>query len=692
MAAEYGARLPWAAMLDFSLVPCPVHPSPTSSVCLYSRAANMAANTHYDSPSLSGVLVVLNIALALVWVPVLDNIEDPTHIFHALLFVNCVIITCWIWMNTSLRAHVRLLCRSTVQQQAAGLKSTASPHPPGAGENEPVQASLSRQSSIHSCSHLADHDSSTPVASPAPALRRGCPNSGIPTHASTGAAAPHSTITRSDTPASPPSLSDPQFAEAVQILRNLHTLTRERDMYRTRAYELAMRLDDCYGTAAQTTSTLERAEGDVIEARRACDVLQAERRELTVALSIALSTIRAAAAAATVAPSLPNIGEVAKLIPISRAQSAHSVVAADATLPETSSQVSPPDERPLLLPPTSETSEDTPTRSRTVTWSSAGRSQSRLESIMLTTRRHAQAGLDAESADPGAEWDAKRAASARPIFSIVHEDIVGDRVGEVEEGPLTKQQQEKEDILEDLRMSRPQSPPSTSPTLESAPCNDAFVEVDSTGKGERVAPDAPKMDSGTTNAEPEAVQKPRGVQRRHSSDTFSVPVLRQPRGPPPSPYSSVAAKACAQAAAQRGAAIGHTWRGRAKAADLDSAVLAVPGAGVSLEPMPMPMAPATDADADSAAPSYPESRMPSRMRARQATAPPTSMAPLPAPGEAHEPSSMPVPAVVMPPMMITVGTLGNVAVGEEQRRRRHATFGASSRGEHATEGSRWQAR
>ena len=38
--------------------------------------------------------------------------------------------------------------------------------------------------------------------------------------------------------------------------------------------------------------------------------------------------------------------------------------------------------------------------------------------------------------------------------------------------------------------------------------------------------------------------------------------------------------------------------GAPSAADLDSAVLAVPGAGVSLEPMPMPMTPETDADAD----------------------------------------------------------------------------------------------
>lgn len=451
-------------------------------------------------------------------------------------------------------------------------------------------------------------------------------------------------------------MRDPQLVEAMHILRDLQTITKERDMYRTRAYELAMRLDECYSSNAQTESALERAESDAEETRRSFNELQAEQRELTIALSAALSAARPTEAL----PSPPAHSETAQRMPMSRAQSTHSK-RDDPTTSGTSRAlaVSPPDERPLLLPPTSETSEDTPTRSRTVTWSSAGRSKSRLESIMLATRRYAQGCEDGTSASPGAEWDARRAASARPIFSIVHEGISGERKGEaLEEGPLTKAQQEKEDILEDLRMSRPCSPPSTSSVHDSAEGTSAR----STAAGEQRAEVTIVVEIA------DIIQKIERAHRRQSSDTLSVPVLRQPRGPPPSPHSNILAKACVQAAVQRGVVPGHTWRGRSKASDLDgtNTTLAVPGV---LDSEAAPGAPSI-LDAQS----YPESRMPNRMRARQTTAPPTSMGALP-----HEASSSTAPAVVIPPRGVAENVLGAGAIAaREDHRRRHATFGSGS--------------
>lgn len=60
----------------------------------------MATSAHFDSPSLSGILIVLNVVLALVWVPVLDKVQDAAYIFHALLFVNGLAISWWIWVST----------------------------------------------------------------------------------------------------------------------------------------------------------------------------------------------------------------------------------------------------------------------------------------------------------------------------------------------------------------------------------------------------------------------------------------------------------------------------------------------------------------------------------------------------------------------------------------------------------------
>ncbi|KAI0332664.1 hypothetical protein GY45DRAFT_1320550 [Cubamyces sp. BRFM 1775] len=74
---------------------------------------------------------------------------------------------------------------------------------------------------------------------------------------------------------------------------------------------------------------------------------------------------------------------------------------------------------------------------------------------------------------------------------------------------------------------------------------------------------------------------------------LQVPITRQPLGPPPSPNASAAEKV-----AQRSRE--HTWRGRSSTVDSESETLA----------------PST---------AYPKSRLPSRVRARQATAPPATM-------------------------------------------------------------------
>ncbi|KAJ2966848.1 hypothetical protein NUW54_g13688 [Trametes sanguinea] len=73
------------------------------------RLGNMSSYT--PEPSLSGVLIVLNIILALIWVPVLDAVDDATYLFHAIFFVNAFTAGWWIWMNTSLRRRIRQLSR-----------------------------------------------------------------------------------------------------------------------------------------------------------------------------------------------------------------------------------------------------------------------------------------------------------------------------------------------------------------------------------------------------------------------------------------------------------------------------------------------------------------------------------------------------------------------------------------------------
>lgn len=61
------------------------------------------------TPSLSGVLVVLNIVLALVWVPFLDSVDNSTNILHAVLIINATTTAWWIWVSThSMRGAVSI--------------------------------------------------------------------------------------------------------------------------------------------------------------------------------------------------------------------------------------------------------------------------------------------------------------------------------------------------------------------------------------------------------------------------------------------------------------------------------------------------------------------------------------------------------------------------------------------------------
>lgn len=478
----------------------------------------------------------------------------------------------------------------------------------------------------------------------------------------------------SNLPPSRASLSDAQLPENVRLKRAVRILTRERDLYKSRAYQLSTRLDECYSTHAQTRCALERAESAAVDTQHTLQRLEAERRDLSLALAATLT-----------APAV-------KAVPIDYRTTTQDVFAHharpsadDLSSPQTPIKHSSADERPLLLPPTAETTEDTPTRPRNATWASPGRS--RLEDILMHTRRRAEVLAQAQKrGSVGAGWDAQRAASARPIFSVVHEGSEGDWIGVQGEAiVLTKEQKNAYGIIEDLRVSRPCTSPSTSPVLEQENNPAVTVSEEVPRKPEEVTQKsisdtmtAQKPSSDTLTAQP---QKP-------ASDTLAVPMqampVRQPRGPPPSPLATLAQKALAQAL-QRPSA--HTWRGRTQGggsgvgADAD-AKLALGRASTFPEP------PTT---------TYPTSRMPSRVHARQATAPPTSTAAAQSPAVGIDPmvilhAAMPpgVPKVAVSPMTEAVG-----GSGKSEERRRHATYsGADASGSpaFASTNLRWQAR
>ncbi|KAI0364697.1 hypothetical protein BV20DRAFT_819990 [Pilatotrama ljubarskyi] len=678
-------------------------------------------SSNMTTPTLFGVLIVLNIILAVVWIPVLDAVDYATLVFRAVSFVNAFTTIWWIWVNTSLRRRIRTassyaipctrclgflflpvlnvplrlfyaitsaVCGAcslfsnvprwdktritisrrigTLRLQAQRLRvfgrargrwscpassegtsplsireilqgyfingdrrkppRTASPPPPTrcssldalVEEGQPhVDERLDR---VHTSTPTpTSHkkfalDAPPAVTTLAPYLQRGRPSD--PSHVHSFATYPCirslSPRTNAHIPDSPPSLaslSDVQSFEATQLYRDVRTLTCERDMYRARAYQLAMRLDECYSARAQDALDLDRVQGEVAEARRAIHVLVAERRGLSVALAAIFTPGHS-----TTISSLPDVeGES-----IQHAPSAEELVLYPRT-PGTR-QCTIADERPLLLIPAAETIEDTPTRSRTTTWTSAERSKSHLEDVLLETQRLSD--VHSRRQGESALWDAQRVASARPLFSVVHQEIAGDRLESVEP-PQVEIKSDADRIIEDLRMSRLQC---ATPRKELPVVLEQVAEEDE--------------QEGSGEAEERKLEEP----------SIQVQVTRQPRGPPPSPFATRSGKAAL--AGQKGKE--YTWRWRSKQA---------------ASPIP--------AGHDSSQP-YPDSRKFNRFRTRQATAPATP--------------ATPSPSSTAPNGGEQVGRAGpsKGVVGEE--RRRHATFnggGPTASMTGAQQGVRW---
>lgn len=464
------------------------------------------------------------------------------------------------------------------------------------------------------------------------------------------------------------SLSDTQLPENVRLNRAVRILTRERDLYRSRAYQLSTRLDECHSTHAQTRCALERAESAAIDTQYVLQRLEAERRDLSLALA---ATLTVPGSKMAPCPVSADYRTAAQDVFAHQARS----LADDISSPQTPAKRAGADERPLLLPPTAETTEDTPTRPRNATWASPSRS--RLEDILMHTRRRAEVLAQAQKQGLGAVWDAQRAASARPIFSVVHEGIKGDRARVVAEPVLTTEQKDAYGIIDDLRISRPRTSPSTSPVLEQANNNPA-VTVSEEQVPRKQEEAAQKTSSDTATAQ------------KTASDTLAVPMqampVRQPRGPPPSPLASLAQKALAQAL-QRPSA--HTWRGRAQGGT---------GIGADADAKLARASAFPDPPSQSQPTTYPTSRMPNRVHARQATAPPGPTSTV----AAHPDKAGIDPMVILQAAMpggaaprVAVSPMTEAGGEKSEERRRHATYsgaGAGGASAFASTNLRWQTR
>ncbi|KAJ8461820.1 hypothetical protein ONZ51_g11294 [Trametes cubensis] len=730
-------------------------------------------------PSLSGALVVLNVVFALIWFPILDTIDDATYLFRAVFLVNLWATGWWIWMNTSVDA-LRLAWLISSSYEHARKNEDVSSIPPIDQRAEKrhnirvllytvlfrrmrEKAELERAPTLAAppasccdravrlvsedrCTHSVppnsmqtmisstlpgEHDivdgvqapfttftlhaprtSRAPCPSPDPLVRNASPH-GTPT------------IPASAIPLSPS--SDQPSAETVELHRELSASNAERDMYRTRAYGLAMRLDDCYTVHAQTTYTLERAERELAEALRALRQCEAERRDLAVALALAITATRAGSrgmsgsAAGLVQASFPveptslveplpsseSESESEELVVYLRDQPAMPPAVnldADATGKTytstreaecTSPAIERHDDRPLLLPPAAgaaaavegargaDKSDDSPTRSRSRVVQRASPAErpkpasSALEDLVLETQRRADLGR-AMKKGPSGQWDADRAASVRARFSVVHAGAgvgmgaKGDRRGGGPPSPELPAQVEGNRIIEDLRMSRPRTSPPESPELDVEAGLRAGTEVQVQVHVERpsgvleTVPEedsADEADDGSTDDSEECYEEceddaspghaPEAGVRIHLNEAngpttpcqakeptmLQVPITRQPLGPPPSPNASLAEKATQRSRE-------HTWRGRSSTTDAES--LSAPSAA------------------------YPESRLPSRVRARQATAPPASMSPSLATTTPSRSAQRDAAAARLYAMLSGTGM-----VGEEHKR--HATFSAGGR-------------
>ncbi|KAI0358152.1 hypothetical protein OH77DRAFT_1247420 [Trametes cingulata] len=761
----------WNRLVSASLQPPPLV---LSFVPSGPGLVNMSSTP--TTPTLFGVLVVLNIILAVVWIPVLEAVDDATLVFRAMSFVNAFAAAWWIWINTSLRRRVRTVSRHAtsctrslvsllppvlvvplrllrsviaplcnlnlpswspskwpqthtmirdplrlLQLRAPRLldrRRDRSSRPylepewvttilsildsprrylTERGPRIPSRSfSPSPPTRCSSIDTLVDDESSdtskppegTHIATSTPTSdKKNSPNASLPvttlvrhpyrvrhstpssvhsvsTYSSAGNLSPHNNMTIPDLPPSLASLCDTQFLEAVQFYRDVRTLTRERDMYRTRAYQLAMRLDDYYTAHAQDALDLERTKGEVEEARRALDVLEAERRDLSVALASILIACRSATNAELPVAKAPVEGSQS----LKQMPSTEELVVYPRTPGGDCSSVDS-DERPLLLMATTETFEDTPTRSRTTLRTSAKPAKSHLEDIVLETQRLSE-HVRSQGKGESAIWDAQRVNTARPLFSVVHEEAAGDRSGLESSIPAQVEPSTEADrIIEDLRLSR--APCATPRRAIPMVLEKVEEEEEAEGKEEKSEEEEGEEDEGEDDVE-DAVEEDEDSEESGCEDdsdveepkleetSIQVQITRQPRGPPPSPFATKAEKASGHGG-QKGKE--HTWRGRSR--PTNDAVPTLPTAS-PLEP--------TSAESGSSQ-LYPESRLPNRVRTRQATAPATPMTPSPTAtmGKGERGPAAPL-----------TGTIG-------EERRRHATFSGAgpSVSSGAQQGGRW---
>ncbi|KAI9062792.1 hypothetical protein FKP32DRAFT_1686593 [Trametes sanguinea] len=737
-------------------------------------AGNMSSYT--PEPSLSGVLIVLNIILALIWVPVLDAVDDTTYLFHAIFFVNAFTAGWWIWMNTSLRRRIRqlsrhaLACLQFLQTLAttifaalarlfSALDFTAYLRRPmkecadSVAPNERQAYALrlawlisacyeqSRDARVHphslsedarkrrgilqsyvdivirrTAATSGDSSQAATAISPDPsdyielneegeipvdAMTIGTDDDDLAaldsvscsyswTHLdpklamddivyppqpsvssaelSTYSTPQHLVATTQEVVPSTASPSDTQQAEYAQLHRDLCTVTKERDVYRARAYELALRLDDCYTAHSQTSCALEGAERELMEVQSAITELEEERRALSVALGVVTAAFRKGTASQLPTSSNPATGDLAQNV---ASASEEEVVYPRASTTEVVVDAAT---GPLLLPPSEDSEVESATpRMRTTTWTTSSvvtRPKSKLETIIHEAQQRARHARS-KTAGQGAVWDAQRAASARPIFSVIHEEIKAENAfgRGVAASPRLTGLTEAEQIIEDLRASRMLLNPPESPALgcqstveEPQACVPVSLELEAVPEVEEieVAVEVEEVDAPTPETpelqvvleakddvppvgmvDTQSMQDIDLEQVQEAMVAINVPISRHPRGPPPSPFGKAVEREL-EAAAIYTRGKEQTWRGRPKPSEaLDAPTLL---ANMKADPFQP----------------YPESRLPNRVRARQATAPsPTTSHPL------TMPPTVPIRVNISPSNSITL-------VGDQHKR--HATF------------------
>ncbi|KAI0642060.1 hypothetical protein C8Q79DRAFT_270296 [Trametes meyenii] len=387
-------------------------------------------------PPLVDVLIALNVVLCAICIPLINRVDNGLHVFHTTLAVNAFAVLWWIF--TFVKATRERPKQSTNEATTPALSLHTRPVKPTQMAQSTPQPSRHRASvtQMHSCSPVSRtgseetlveesgapkvmHTSTrapvvgTPVNSPRSASRRQSDpprplssypsTSNLPLHLRVSVPEPHK-------PARPSPESQSQTREMDELRHSLRTSGKERDMYRTRALQLALRLDDSCRARAQTEEELECVQRDLAQANRVTDELEEERRDLSVALAVVLTGNRTSAQDVSPLATLKNRDKcVGTLSP----RPAHEEAG---PYPRTPTKTTSEEKRPLLLPPTASTILDTPTRSRLPEL----RSKSALEDLMLDKRRRGSRAR----AQSRTSTDA---TPARPIFTIEHADHAGDR-------------------------------------------------------------------------------------------------------------------------------------------------------------------------------------------------------------------------------------------------------------------------